>query len=793
MLLRLALCAVVFACLFVGSTVGAERTPNFLVVLVDDLGFSDLGVYGGEIDMPHLDGLAKNGLRFTQFYNTARCWPTRAALLTGFYAQQVRRDFVPGVRSGGRGRRPSWAPLLPKVLKSAGYRSYHSGKWHLDGMPIEQGFDRSYYLKDQGRFFSPKAHWENDKKLPPVERGTGFYGTTAIAEHAIRQLREHHEKHGDKPFFHYLAFTAPHFPLHALPEDIEKYRQRYLRGWDSLRADRARRQRESGLLSCVVSNVERDVGPPYHFPKALETLGAGEIDRPVPWGELTEEQREFQATKMAIHAAMVDRIDQELGRVLAQLRTMRAFEDTVIFFLSDNGASAEIMVRTDGHDPSAAPGSAASYLCLGPGWSTVSNTPFRRHKTWVHEGGIATPLIVHWGKGIRDRGANRQQVGHVVDIFPTIVDLAGVDLGKVVPGRPIAEVPGGSLRSTITSGDTAHPRDLWWMHEGHRAIRRGDWKLVAAKGDEWELFDLARDRAETKNLAAAQPERVKALAEAWNAKWSSIQILARSDLPKVPEKPKKPKKPVKNLILPGESFLVAGRPAFVLLPPKELRSKPQPWIIYSPTLPGLPDRAEKWMHEKFLTAGVAVAGIDARDVHGNPKSQELFSKLWVEMTQKRGYAPRPCLLGRSRGGLFVSAWAIQNPKKVSGIAGIYPVFDLRSYPGLKRAAPAYGMTLQDLEKNLAKYNPIARASVLARAKIPAFLIHGDVDKVVPLEANSGALAKIYEEAGSAKLLELEVPKGQGHNMWPGFFRSQKLVDFAIARARAGVASIVPGR
>ncbi len=198
--------------------------PNVLIILADDLGYSDLGCYGGEIATPHLDALAAGGLRFTQFYNTGRCWPTRAALLTGYYAQQVRRDKVAGVRSGGRGQRPDWARLLPEMLRPLGYRSYHSGKWHIDGMPLENGFDRSYYLRDQGRFFNPRVHHEDDQKLPPVKPGTGYYGTIAIADHAVKCLREHAAKYADQPFFHYLAFTAPHFPLHALPQDIARYR-----------------------------------------------------------------------------------------------------------------------------------------------------------------------------------------------------------------------------------------------------------------------------------------------------------------------------------------------------------------------------------------------------------------------------------------------------------------------------------------------------------------------------------------------------------------------------------------
>ncbi|MBW3599088.1 MAG: arylsulfatase [Planctomycetes bacterium] len=506
----------IFAC-------GAEAVerPNVLVILADDLGFSDLGCYGGEIATPNLDSLAAGGLRFTQFYNTARCWPTRAALLTGYYAQQVRRDAVPGVPSGGRGVRPDWAPLLPELLAPAGYRSYHSGKWHVDGMPLEGGFDRSYLLQDQGRFFNPKVHYEDDQKLPPVEPGADYYGTIAIADHAVKCLKEHAAKHADRPFFHYLAFTAPHFPLHALEEDIDRYRDVYQRDWEEVRAERWRRQQDMKLIEGVLSDVERDVGPPYHFPEALKTLGPGEVNRPLPWEELTGEQREFQATKMAIHAAMIDRMDREIGRVLDQLREMGAFETTLIFFLSDNGASAEIMVRDDGHDPAAAPGSAETYLCLGPGWSTVANAPFRRHKTWVHEGGIATPLIVHWPAKIQDRGQLRRTPGHVIDLVPTILEIADIQLDAATAGGPPR--PG---RSFLRAFDL--PRDyLWWLHEGNRAIRVGDWKLVAAEDEPWELFDLSIDRAETNDLAKTHPEKVQQLEEEWRRRWEDFQQTAK--------------------------------------------------------------------------------------------------------------------------------------------------------------------------------------------------------------------------------------------------------------------------
>jgi dipeptidyl aminopeptidase/acylaminoacyl peptidase len=246
-------------------------------------------------------------------------------------------------------------------------------------------------------------------------------------------------------------------------------------------------------------------------------------------------------------------------------------------------------------------------------------------------------------------------------------------------------------------------------------------------------------------------------------------------------------KTVKELILPGEAFLIEGRPAFVLLPEEEKRTTPQPWILYAPTLPGYPDSHEKWMHEQFLAAGVAVAGIDAGEAYGSPRGTELMTALYDELTQKRGFAAKPCLLGRSRGGLWGSAFAIAHPDKVAGIVGIYPVFDLTTYPGLEKAAPAYEMTPEELRASLPQRNPIDRADVLAKAKIPVCIIHGDEDAVVPLKENSAALAAAYERAGAGDAVQLIVAKGQGHNFWEGFFRCQELIDFAIQQAKAGAA------
>jgi len=513
----------------------APSRPNVVMILADDLGYSDLGCYGGEIATPNLDGLAANGVRFTQFYNTARCWPSRSSLLTGYYAQQIHRDALPGLGGGGQGVRQEWARLLPDFLKSAGYRSYHSGKWHIDGPVIAGGFDRSLDMKNQGNFFTSKGNSIDDVpvKVPADEKG--YYATVATADHAVDCLKDHAANHASKPFFHYVAFIAPHFPLHALPEDIAKYRDKYLAGWDRMRAERHARQKQMGLTNTALSAVEREVGPPYAFPEAIAKLGPGEVNRPLAWDSLNDEQRRFQATKMAIHAAMVDRMDREIGRIIAQLKAMGAFENTLILFASDNGASAEIMVRDGGHDPQAEMGSAATYLCLGPGFSNACNTPHRRHKTWVHEGGISTPLVAHWPAGIAAKGELRRTPAHVIDFVPTVLELAGVQKPTEWKGQPIPAAPGRSLAPALRADVNVERPGLWWLHEENRAVRVGDFKLVAAKGDPWALYDLSVDRAEQNDLSAKMPEKVKELADLWQKQTDEFSALARLTLDRQPK------------------------------------------------------------------------------------------------------------------------------------------------------------------------------------------------------------------------------------------------------------------
>lgn len=517
----------------VAAEVKGEK-PNFLVIVADDMGYSDAGCYGGEIRTPALDRLASEGLRFTQVYSTGRCWPSRACILTGYYAQQVRMD-------PPFGRLPEWTRVIPHYLKPAGYRCYSSGKWHLRGAPkaiADAAFDHAYLIEDHNRNFGPKQATLDDQPLPPVDEGQGYYSTTAIAQHAIDFLKEHAEKSAGRPFLMYLAFIVPHFPLHAPQEDIARYRGKYDVGWDSVRDQRWGRMREMGLVNCALSRRDPETIPGWNMSDAAlrEEIGPGEIGHALSWRELTDPQRALQATKMAIHAAMIDRMDQEIGRVLEQIKAMGAAEETVTFFVSDNGASAEIINRGDRHDPTASPGSAKSYLCLGPGWSTAANTPFRLHKHWNHEGGIASPLIVHWPKGISSRGELRHNPGHFIDILPTIADIAGASVAGPWNGKDVPPLPGKSLVPAFAKDGTV-PRDyLYFHHQDNRAIRVGDWKLVAKGNDgPWELYDLSNDRCESNDLAAKNPDKVKELTALWRQREDEFRALAGPR----PEEPKK--------------------------------------------------------------------------------------------------------------------------------------------------------------------------------------------------------------------------------------------------------------
>jgi arylsulfatase A-like enzyme len=486
------------------------RKPNFLVILADDMGYSDARCYGGDIDTPNLDSMAAGGLRFTQAYSTARCGPSRSCLLTGQYAQQTASDVMTP------GKIPAYTRFLPEYLKPLGYRAYHTGKWHMKHVTGEGGvgFDHSYTMLDELRFFTQKSHLLDGERLPTPD--PSYYSTTAIADYGVRFLKEHAREHATDPFFLYAAFHAPHFPLQAPQEDIDKYEHAFSEGWDTARERKWQRMVRMGLINCSLAPLEPNMWTDWNTPdkELIAKIGPGEVTRAVPWSTLTPEQKKLQRTKMAIHAAMISRMDLEIGKLLKQVEAMGALDDTVVLFLSDNGASSEQLIRGDGHDSSAPLGSARTHLGVGPGWASCSNAPFRLHKSWVNEGGIASPLIVKWPKGIKQKNQLRHDPCHFVDVLPTLVDLAG--------GKPVAPsgpgLAGRSIAPALAKDGTVSRDFLYFNHNHNRAIRVGDWKLIAT-GDNgpWELYNLSKDRSEQKNMAGTQTERASQLSTKWKA------------------------------------------------------------------------------------------------------------------------------------------------------------------------------------------------------------------------------------------------------------------------------------
>ena len=512
----------------------AYEKPNILIIMVDDMGYSDLACFGGEIRTPNIDRLARNGLRFTNFYNSGRCWPTRASLLSGYYANAIAMDPLRPPRDC-----PDWVKTVPQYLGDAGYLTYHSGKYHFynKALPVKDGgFDRSFWT-DKGDFYSSDQHLD-DQALGMYTAKDGEILTTLITDRAIGFLKEHQQEAG-KPFFLYLAYKAPHFPLMAKDVDVARYADRYQKGWDVLKKERWKRMKKEGLVNHMPPPAEESVNQTYpHLMQdrvLLDSLGSGEVLYPVPWNRLNAEEKEFQAMKMAIHAAMVDRIDQETGRILDQVSSMDALENTVIFFLSDNGASAEIMIRGKGHKRTLRPGSDSTYLCLGPGWASASNTPFRRYKTWTHEGGTATPLIVHWPAMIREKGALRGDPGHVVDFLPTLLDLAGLDKAESWKGSQVPELHGKSLVPAFAAGGSVNREYIYFHHCGlfeddvhNRALRMGKWKIVSSgtDNDQWELYDLETDRGEQENLADQNPFLLDVMVQKWEEADRNCQLLS---------------------------------------------------------------------------------------------------------------------------------------------------------------------------------------------------------------------------------------------------------------------------
>ena len=534
-----------FSLLFCTSAFGQSR-PNVIIVMADDMGWSDIGCYGSEIETPNLDRLAKNGLRFTQFYNTGRCCPTRASLLTGTYPHQAGIGHMMNDTGlpGYKGDLGSDVQTIAEVLKPAKYSTYLSGKWHVTpkihpgssqhNWPRQRGFDRFYgTIHGAGSFFDPNSLTRQNTLISPYAdpeyQPKEFFYTDAINDHATRFISEHK---GSNPFFLYIAHTAPHWPMHALPEDIEKYKGRYDEGWEVIRAARYQRQLEMGLIDPKWKLSPRDAEP---------------------WSEA--KNKEWEIRLMEVYAAMVDRLDQGLGRVIEALEQREMMDNTLILFIADNGGCAEGMGRKEGiqykdSDPEVLkpmkatdlqmdmiprrtregvvmkqgtevmPGGADTYHGYGRAWANVSNTPFREYKHWVHEGGIGTPLVAHWPKGIAPqlRGKFEHQPAHLIDLMATCVDLGRAEYPKEANGQKIVPMQGVSLKPAFSGKKLGRENPIFWEHEGNRAIRIGKWKLVAKGANgAWELYDLNADRSELNDLSEKYPERTREMAERWEA------------------------------------------------------------------------------------------------------------------------------------------------------------------------------------------------------------------------------------------------------------------------------------
>lgn len=501
----------------------AAARPNILLIVADDLGWSDLGCYGGEIHTPNLDRLAQSGIRFTQFYNAARCCPSRASILTGLYPHQAGMGNMTSPKP--RADFPGYAGVLnernvtiPEVLKKAGYSTWMAGKWHLGPPgPVGRGFDEFYgMVHGFDSFWDPSRYTRlpADRKARTYPEG-GFYATGAITDHALDFLAEARRR--ATPFFFYLAYNAPHFPLHAPREVIDKYMPVYERGWDFIRRQRFERMRAMGLIRREWKFTPRSVIPANRF--NTQTGWAGK-ENPA-WDWLDPARRKDLARRMATFAAMVEVMDRNIGRVIEDLRATGQLDNTLVLFFSDNGACAEW--DPYGFDFSSGPknhlhqgeelarmGQPGTYHSYGSGWANACNTPWRLYKHYNHEGGITTPLIAHWPAGIRRRNAIDHQPGHIIDLMPTCVELSGA---AYPPGMPPME--GRSLLAAL-EGKPLGRDALYWEHEGNRAIRAGKWKAVAVDpAGRWELYDMEADRTEMNDLAARQPERLKAMIRQW--------------------------------------------------------------------------------------------------------------------------------------------------------------------------------------------------------------------------------------------------------------------------------------
>jgi arylsulfatase A-like enzyme len=508
--------------------------PNIVLILADDLGFSDLGCYGSEIATPNLDRMAAGGLRLTQFYTTPRCCPTRAALLTGLYPQQagvgnmMEDEGLPGYR----GELNRNCLTMAEELRRADYHAAMVGKWHLchihfdgkkqlnyeteepfwkdkEGWPLQRGFE-DYYGTIHGvcSYYDPFSLVQGN--TPVRAGGTNFYYTDAITERALADIDRY--TGGENPFFLYVAYTAPHWPLQAPEDDIARYRERYLAGWDVIRTNRYRRQIELGLIEPRWPLSPRDPRVP-------------------PWSEVRD--KKWEANRMATYAAMVERLDRGVGRILDRLKEKNIEQNTLVIFFSDNGACAEVLdpgwydipsrtrdgrrIKVGNGDHLVFAGPDDVWQSYGVPWANVSDTPFLLYKHFTHEGGIAVPFIVHWPAKIQNPGATSQQTCHVTDIMPTLVEVAGAKHPDTYEGHSIQPLEGQSLLPVFLGQTRERPAPIFWEHEGNRAVRLGSWKLVSRHPQGWELYDTETDRTEMKNLAAVYPEKVKEMSVLYDA------------------------------------------------------------------------------------------------------------------------------------------------------------------------------------------------------------------------------------------------------------------------------------
>jgi arylsulfatase len=448
------------------------------------MGYSDLGCYGGEIQTPNLDRMASKGLRFTSFYNSAKCEPTRASLMSGQYWQACGLGVKHGITMG-------------QAMHTAGYATFAVGKWHLDGNPVDRGFDRYFgHLSGGSDYFKGNPSHRLDNKPFKPAAGGKFYTTDANADYAIQFISDARKQNPDKPFFMYLAFNAPHSPLQAWPEDIAKYRGKYLMGWDKLREQRYQKQIELGIIK-----KEWPLSP------RPDTIPA--------WRSLTEKEQTFEDVRMAVYAAQVDRMDQAIGRVLAKIKELGQEEKTLVLFLSDNGASPfdHGKVADRQIEPLL---NGTSHLGYGLGWANLSETPFRHYKRNMFNGGSCTPCIAFWPDGIKQPGAITDQRAHIIDLMATLIDVGGGKWPGEFAGEKIAPLPGKSLRPIFLGEQRAPHETLYFQLFDHRAVIAGDMKLVSDWGRPWELFNLTTDRTELHDLAKTQQDQAARLEKLWN-------------------------------------------------------------------------------------------------------------------------------------------------------------------------------------------------------------------------------------------------------------------------------------